>query len=662
MNTPTFSCLADLAIALQEVASVVSASIKKKFRLGSKAKGPFINKLIHDNLLTEWYYLINYCGLYPKLTELCDTWSPDLVIAHQGFVKRDKNVRVEYEALIKNLLLHPHAKWSTYAKSFIFPRLLKCYTKFDSTDKPSINVLFLMMYAAQIAELIELDNIVATSMFRLGGLVNPKSENAQYKLNNILFKGDDDDEPTLMNDLTDLNFMDSAHKIMNVSTMGLGLFSITNSGQKDDDTYKAKWKTLGQWQTEHQETSLLSVNSNPEPLASPTAKKQSNNRGSRAKQAKLTNAKNNATNNDDTSETDMKTPSPANAKRKKTNEAKLNDVPTESSQFDVSRYATCFQELTNHMKDKRDPNIEVLENALLSFLNDKSNTTYDEYSKAIAVHTPVKEVVAESSTPTWDKKKLIVTLSMFGSQNGNKSMVMKNKNISNDTFRLLGRGGEVTTPLPGSDFMHYTSIYAASAWESYHGNPKVTSMQTQNLNKVIVNAENHGWVTSIRAVGSKRPEDGDLIFCTREAYRALTKDKDYLLDDFPPEAKAKDMLAERERNNNNNDDCQSETTGEDCPPTKKRASEGATATNDDNSERNDNDGQSTKRRKKEDATTDDSTKEKKTKKKSASPKKLTPPKKDSKSDSQGKVGPPSKHTRSASPRRSPGRHARGKSP
>jgi hypothetical protein len=68
---------------------------------------------------------------------------------------------------------------------------------------------------------------------------------------------------------------------------------------------------------------------------------------------------------------------------------------------------------------------------------------------------------------------------MFGSQNGNKSMVMKNKNISNDTFRLLGRVDEVTTPLPDSDFMHYTSVYAASAWESYHGNPKVTSMDSE---------------------------------------------------------------------------------------------------------------------------------------------------------------------------------------
>ena len=133
--------------------------------------------------------------------------------------------------------------------------------------------------------------------------------------------------------------------------------------------------------------------------------------------------------------------------------------------------------------------------------------------------------------------------------------------------------------------MHYTSVYAASAWESYHGNPKVTSMETQNLNKVIANAENHGWVTS---------NGGDLIFCTREAYRALIEDKPYLLDDFTLAAKTKDTLADRERNKNNDDDCQSETTGEDCPPTKKRASEDATATNDDNSERNNNDGQSTK--------------------------------------------------------------------
>ena len=604
-----------MAIALQEVASVISASIKKKFKLGSKAKGPFINKVIHDNLLTEWFYLLNYCGLYPKLTELCDTWSPDLIIAHQGFVKRDKNVRVAYETLVKNLLQHPHAKWSTYAKSFIFPRLLKCYTKFDSTDKPSINVLFLMMYAAQIAELIELDHLLATSMFRLGGLVNPKSENPQYNLHNILFKADDNDEPTLMNHLTDLNLMDSAHQIMNVSTMGLGLFSIANSGQKDDDTYRAKWKILGQWQSQHQETPLLSVNSNPEPLASPTAKKKSNNRGSRAKQAKPTNAKDNATDNNDTTETDLKTPSPANAKRKKSNEAKINDLEKERSQFDVSQFATCFEEFTNHMKERNDPNLALVQNALLRFLNDKTNTAYDEYSKAIAGHTPVKELLAESSTPTWDKKKLIVALSMFGSQNGNKSMVMKNKNISNDTFRLLGRGGEVTTPLPGSDFMHYTSVYAASAWESYHGNPKVTSMETQNLNKVIVNAENNGWVTSIRLEGCKRPDDGDLIFCTREAYRALIMDKAYLLDEFTLAAKTKDTLADKERNKNNDDDCQSETTGEDCPPTKKRASEDATATNDDNSERNDNDGQSTKKRKKANVATNDASKEKKTRKK-----------------------------------------------
>ncbi len=165
MNTPTFSCLADLAIALQEVASVIYTGIKKKIKLGSKTKGPFINKVIHDNLLTEWVYLLNYCGLYPKPTELCGTWSPDLIIAYQGFVKQDKTVRVAYETLVKNLLQHPHAKWSTYAKSFIFPRLLKCYTKFDSTDKPSINVLFLMMYAAQIAKVIELDHLLATSMF-----------------------------------------------------------------------------------------------------------------------------------------------------------------------------------------------------------------------------------------------------------------------------------------------------------------------------------------------------------------------------------------------------------------------------------------------------------------------------------------------------------------
>merc|ERR1712127_130866 len=224
-------------------------------------------------------------------------------------------------------------------------------------------------------------------------------------------------------------------------------------------------------------------------------------------------------------------------------------------------------------------------------------TTYDKYSKAIAGHTSVKELLAESSTPTWDKKRLTVALSMFGSQNGNKSMVMKN--ISNDTFRLLGRGGEVDTPIPHSDIMHYTSVYAASAWELHHGNPKVTSMNTQNLNNVIVNAENQGWVTSIKLEGSKRPDDGDLIFCKQEAYRALIQDKAYLLDDLPHAAKTKDTLADRERNKNNGDDCQSKTTGEDCPPTKKRASEDATATNDDNSECNDNDGQSTKKRKSE---------------------------------------------------------------
>lgn len=163
--------------------------------------------------------------------------------------------------------------------------------------------------------------------------------------------------------------------------------------------------------------------------------------------------------------------------------------------------------------------------------------------------------------------------------------------------------------------MHYTSVYAASAWESYHGNPKVTSMETQNLNKVIVIAENHGWVTSIRLVGSKRPDGEDFIFCTREAYRALIEDKAYLLDDFTLAAKTKDTLADRERNKNNDDDCQSETTGEDCPPTKKRASEDATATNDNNSERNDNDGQSTKKRKKANVATNDASKGKKTRKK-----------------------------------------------
>ena len=140
-------------------------------------------------------------------------------------------------------------------------------------------------------------------------------------------------------------------------------------------------------------------------------------------------------------------------------------------------------------------------------------------------------------------------------------------------------------------------------------------METQNLNKVIVNAENQGWVTSIRLEGCKRPDDGDLIFCTREAYRALIMDKAYLLDEFTLAAKTKDTLADKERNKNNDDNCQSETTGEDCPPTKKRASEDATATNDDNSENNDNDGQSTKKRKKENVATNDASKEKKTRKK-----------------------------------------------
>ena len=139
-----------------------------------------------------------------------------------------------------------------------------------------------MMYAAQIAEVIELDHLPATSIFRLGGLVNPKSENLGYNLHNILFKGNDN-IPKSMIHLTDLNLMDSAHQIMNVSTMGLGLFSITNSGQKDDDTYKAKWSILDQWQSQHQETLLLSVNSNPEPLASPTPKKKYNIRDSPCK-------------------------------------------------------------------------------------------------------------------------------------------------------------------------------------------------------------------------------------------------------------------------------------------------------------------------------------------------------------------------------------------
>ena len=625
MNKHTFSCKADLAIALQEVASVIYKVIKKKFKLGSKAKGPFINKVIHDNLLTEWFYLLNYCGLYPKPTELCNTWSPDLTIAHQGFVKRDKNVKVEYETLVNNLLQHPHAKWSTYARNSIFPRLLRCYTKFDSTDKPSINVLFLMMYAAQIAEVIELDNLPATSYFRLGGLFNPKSDNTHYNLDNILFKGDDHDMPIPMNHLTDLNLMDSTHQIMNVSTMGLGLFSIMDSGQKNDYTHIEKWKILDQWRLQNKGTRLLSVNSNPEPLPSITPKKKYNIRDNRARQAKPTNARVNATINRDTTETDLKTPSPANAKRKKSNEAKINDLTTERSQFDASQYATCFQELTNHMKNKKDPNLTVLEGVLLHFFNEVTNKNYNEYSKAIADHTPVKELLAESSTTIWDKDTLKMTLSMYGSKNGNKSMVMKS--VSEDTFRLLGRGGDIDTNIQDADVMHCTSVYAAPAWDSHHKNRKKTSIGTQSLNNVILEAENHGWVTSIKLEGSKRPDDGDLIFCKQDAFRALIEDKDFLLDDF--------------------DVCQSKKPGEDCPPTKKRApedatdcppikkraSEDATATTDDNSMRNDDDGKSTKKNKKDNVSTNDASKGKK---KNASPDKLTPRK---------------KHTRSTTPER-----------
>jgi hypothetical protein len=163
-------------------------------------------------------------------------------------------------------------------------------------------------------------------------------------------------------------------------------------------------------------------------------------------------------------------------------------------------------------------------------------------------------------------------------------------------------------------------------------------------------------------VEGKRPDGGDLIFCTREAYRALIEDKAYLLDDFTLAAKTKDKLADGERNKNNDDDCQSETTGEDCPPTKKRASEDATATNDDKSERNDNDGQSTKKHKKANVATNDASKDKNNKQKRASPKTLTPRKKHSTSDSQREVGPPSTNTRSTSPQRSQRRRLRRNSP
>ena len=130
----------------------------------------------------------------------------------------------------------------------------------------------------------------------------------------------------------------------------------------------------------------------------------------------------------------MKTPPPANAKLKKSNEAKINDLEKERSQFDVSQFATCFEEFTNHMKERNDPNLALVQNALLRFLNDKIDTSYDKYSKAIDGHTPVKKLLDESSTQTWDQNKLSVALSMFGSQNGNKLMVMKNKTYQTTFF------------------------------------------------------------------------------------------------------------------------------------------------------------------------------------------------------------------------------------
>ncbi len=66
-----------------------------------------------------------------------------------------------------------------------------------------------MMYAAQIAELIEWIHLLGTYLFRLGGLLNPKSEISLYILQNILLKSNGDEEPKMMNHLTDLNLMDS---------------------------------------------------------------------------------------------------------------------------------------------------------------------------------------------------------------------------------------------------------------------------------------------------------------------------------------------------------------------------------------------------------------------------------------------------------------------
>ena len=634
-----------MGIALQEVASVLTTSVKKRFKLTSKSNGPFIKKLIYDNLLTEWYYIITYCGLYPKLTELCHTWSPDLVIAHQGFVNRDRTVKENYLALIQKLLHHPYAKWSTYCKANLFPQLQKCYLQFDSTDKASINVLFLMMYAAETAESIETDSTVGDSMFHLGSLVNPKSENRDYKLNNILFKKDDDNEVTLMEHISDLNLRDSAHKIINVSTMGQGLFIITNSGQKDDATYKAKWDILNQWQSNHPGTPLLSVSSSSQPIPSPTASKQTTKHASRPKKSKQVTANNNATDDDDDVDRNLKTPSPLTTKRKKSNHAKIDNKATsgqqidnkatDEHQFDFGLFATCFEQFTQHLKDNGEPTLPLVEQALLGFLNDKADTTFDDYSTAISIYTPVKETVAKASTPTWDKPTLLVALQMFGSQNGPKSMRVKNKEISNDTFTLLGRGGKDDGSLPDKDFVHCTSIYAASAWENYHGNPKETSKETLNLTELIKTASDHGWVASITAKGSRLPDDGDLIFCTQDAFDHLIQDKAFLLDDFAVSVKGKDLTGEKEDNESNDDDSETKTAIAESPRNKKRTSEPTTAGDDNNTDDDEHDAQPSKKHKKMEVANKCSPERKKLPRKASTPK------------SQGEPDPPSSRTRSS---------------
>ena len=222
--------------------SIAHNTLKRMSPNKDKGKGvkPFMGKLIYLNLLVDMATIFRAYTLYPELTTMASTNTPQLVIANKAIMKSGQklstketkaynkatnNIRVSFETIRETLVN------DTTLPSQLKPFINKKNLKYEGFN-PSILPFFLHLHYHFFGEQY-LNNIRKKPIFRKGVHI-PATTSLPHNLDNLwLGKGNRMDKVT---DFNDLAFINNDQHICSPSFMATACFTCVNTVYRTETT------------------------------------------------------------------------------------------------------------------------------------------------------------------------------------------------------------------------------------------------------------------------------------------------------------------------------------------------------------------------------------------------------------------------------------------